>query len=265
MEWTLLPQASAVGDVRWYSLELPRALDGIARSVVLELELEGLPLRSVAYGAAKFMPNMAYCLYDATSKKPIANRPLAMRLWEAPPGLLTPRARNARLTPDLGAGGYRLAGSTLQKVTASFPDGWRPEFEAITYLSDEDAILVHPARSGISAGLLEGVIPRHCISVSAIAFLAHGLAQPVEFAIALMDPTLTPSAIWSECPRFCNVVAWSGWRTVGPDQRNQLTLLLSGNVSGATSPLSLVLMTRMASANNNSSFAWARFTDIQIE
>jgi hypothetical protein len=266
-EWMISAQQAADSGDGWYSLAMSRAIEGISKSAILEIACVGLDPSQVAFGLSKLVANPDYCLKDATTGTAVVNRALAIRIWEAPPGILVPAGRNVQLSPARAKapqGPRRLPGPSLTRIRPVYLNGWVPDFDAVSYMAHEDHILVHPPASGPCAGVIDRAVPRASASVSATAFIAHSSAKPVEFALAVLDPELDEDEPWQECPHFSNVVAWSGWRGVAPGQQHQLTVPLSPEDDGGASALSLILMTRMEGDAPNS-FAWARFKDILIE
>jgi len=264
--WRLRLPAAIEDTSEWQALRLDRAIDGVPRNVWLEVEIEGGGQGALQFAVARPLANPDYCLHDVEGAL-VAKRPLALRLWEAPPGLATPRIRDLslvgseRLAPE---GGRRVPGVLLRQVKPYYPPGFEPGFAAVAYQPDSDSILVHPPDSGVCAGLLEQLAPRHSLSVSARVMLAHDESNPVEFALAVLDPARRGGGVWHEFPQFANLVAWSGWRGVRAGNRHQLTVALTPEPDVDKPLLSLVLMTRMADEQANG-FAWAWFTDILIE
>jgi hypothetical protein len=262
-DWTLdLRQAEP--NQPWRSFALPAALSGIPRSAFIEVEALGEAAEHVALALGPVVANPEYCVMDGRSHAPATNRPLAMRLWGAPPGVSIthglPVHLSAQSTPAPGP--YRLQASSMRSVEAlAGVDGF--DFDPVIFNSDDDSILVHPPAQGICAGVLRRIVPAGAISVSATGFVASADSEPVEFAIALVDDKTAAGRRWSEFEQAPEPIVWSGWRTIAHPDRHQMSVYMPGEAQAPT-PLSLMMLTRMKHESGNA-FAWARFTDIVIE
>ncbi len=266
-EWVLSPFPTTPPEGRWYSLALNRSLDGIAQTVHLQLETENPNGSKVLVAAGGLVANGAYCAQDLSDGCVAGNRPIAMRIWEAPPGLLTPRAGNITLSePRFEAAPMagRLPGTSLQHVRELRNESWKPEFTPVSYIANEETIGVHPPDAGVCGAILDEVVPQGALSVSAIAFIANEASHPVEFALAVVEPIPGGEVGEDFIPQVKGVIAWSGWRSVAPRERHQLTVLLGPTFEVSSDRGSLIMLTRMENGAPNS-FAWARFADVTIE
>jgi hypothetical protein len=266
-EWLVPAPERTDRQGRWYSLGLDRSLDGIPATAGLVLSVDGPRDASVHVAVGGIVSNEAYCARDAASASPIADRPIAMRLWEAPPGLLTPRAGNLTLSEPRRSGaapGGRLPAISLQQVRELRHESWQPDFRPVSYLAGDEAISVHPPDQGACGAVLDQVIPRGALSVSATAFIAHEASNPVEFAMAVVEPSKGAHVGPDLQPDMKGVVAWSGWRSVTSQERHQLTVLLGPSHDLESDNASLIMLTRMEKSAPNF-FAWARFADVTIE
>ncbi len=266
VSWVVSPSPAAPAEGRWYSLTLNRSLEGVPRTVALELDASTAKGSSVFVAVGGLLANGAYCLRDLTDEHAVGSRPLAMRLWEAPPGLLVPRAGNLTLCEprlDIQPATVRLPATSLQHVR-ELPNGdWKPDFRPVGFIEAEDCIGVHPPHEGVCSAVLDDVVPRGALSVSATAFVAHDASAPVEFALAVTEAIVDRDLPWEFAPD-ARVLAWSGWRAVMPPERQQLTVPLGPEIESTGGPLSLVMLTRMKDGALNS-FAWARFADVIVE
>lgn len=268
--WTIKPEGAKASAGAWRSLALACAIEGINKTAILKIELQGLEPSKVKFGVSKLNPNRAYCWSDVESGKPVVDRPLALRIWEAPPGLRVPHVPNILLgsaRDPASEGGRRVPAHALKKCRPIY-DGWRPDFEAVEYLSDHDAVGVHPPDVGVCVGVLDRIVPPAAVSVSATAFLGHENALPVEFALAVFDSLEESDGVadgeWSEFRLLRKPLAWSGWRGVERLNSHQLTVIMPSESRRRDQPLSMAMLTRMENGRHNG-FAWARFTDVRIE
>ncbi|MFG1411945.1 DUF6212 domain-containing protein [Xanthobacter sp. VTT E-85241] len=264
----VIPIPDVVGQKEdWITLSLPQALDGMSRSAILHLEVQGGSSSAVSLGASRIIANERYCPYGAGSGHVVGNRPIAMRIWQAPPGFITPRLPNvvlAEALPTAVETSCRVPPTSLQRVEMLLTAAELPNFAEVVFHSGEEQITVHPPQKGICIGVLKDLVPAAAMSVSAKGFVASERAQPVEFALVVAEADQAAGVPWSEVPQLTNVVDWSGWRAVAPTQPHQLSVFLTPEERSGHPPRTLFLLTRMEQ-NRSNAFAWARFYDVEIE
>ena len=88
--WTIKPEDQRISAGGWHSLALACAIEGINKAASLQIDLQGIEPRQVSFGVSKLNPNRAHCWSSVESGQPIVDRPLSLRIWEAPPGLRVP-------------------------------------------------------------------------------------------------------------------------------------------------------------------------------
>jgi hypothetical protein len=241
----------------WKRLALRRSLMGRAKTV--ELTVRGLVKSGPQLRLALSHPTPIDDANYRTSSGEWGQSPLALRIWRGLP--------NAGNGPALRGDAGSLAGSIAvcrlpPEILAAHEPMGDDSGELVKYIAEVEEIQVHPRPRRVVCARLPEAILRGTRRISATVVTRHNEAPPIDYA--LLTVTGRRQAIWA-LRRATSLAGpaenFSGWHTVLPSHPTRINLTLS---EVPTKAGDLLLLTRSAYPNNTS-YAWARFADIEIE
>lgn len=263
--WRISPSSTANHDGSWVTLGLPHALDGIARDAELRLRVEEAR-GGVSVGMANFIANERYALRGPKGTTS-ARRPIAMRLWQAPPGIST----RIPLVPTLAeppnsstATSYRVSANELAKVEPAKTSADGETLVLPSFVQERDAISLTGINGMLAAAVLRNVVPVDAISVSARVYVDPPTDNGIDVALIVADP----DGDVPDSPNFSfpppHSTSWSDWRTVASREPYQVSVLLTPESSNELPGRKLILLARLR--DRDSSWpALLEFREIEIE
>jgi hypothetical protein len=260
-EWAV-PSASIVSG--WNFFSLPKACDGGPRTLRLRLSAAGglPPEPSLGHPIA----NERYAAYAEVDHGDLANRPLALRIFTGLPGVRPTGILNS-FSPSVVVKGprianYRLSAELLHTVTDVSVTPIVPDFQTVSFLEQEGAIVCHPLTEGISAGALRGAIAPGTVRFSARAVIDHPAGRPAAIGLLLTSPTADPRAQIAELDRNGATSpsdVFSGWREVSAEQPININVLLDTPV---VNTMDLIIVSR--AAGESVDFSWLKVRDFRV-
>lgn len=269
------PEASWVVDFNkhpvtpdgWFSLMLPRAIEGIARRATVHFHTETSQPDEFALALGRVVANERFRLRDQFVDAPVSSRSAAMRIWEAPPGCQAPGL------PDIAAMGQgeerdkdpaiRLSAVSLQKARPADRRRALSGEAVVRYLPEEDCIAMGVASPYLVA-VIDRVVPADAAWISSQVRIDAPSEARLEAAIGLSLVAGSKAAI--ACPAGAppNVVAWSGWSVLKSGVRRQLSIAMPAACAHEMGAFALVLMTRSAGPHSDE-LGRVKFSEIQID
>ncbi len=251
--WVLNAAERAVG---WTSLQLDRAIDAIALSLVIEV--------TWSPGGAGWRldlgpphPNAGMCA-QVRNGEPLS-APIAMRIVGSVPGSTPATTTDIVLPTGARMSLTALVPKSAYEAVGTFGHGVSDEIPLVLYDPDAEFIQVHPNGPGkITVARMIVTAPNTIWRLSARTHLAHENANPTDFGILVVsDSEALPDLAQFAKERRARP-GFSGWQTLNPLQHGSLSVLLS---SPAHSRLSVYLLTKQETTHE---YAWARFSALQL-
>ena len=163
----------------WNHFNLSRGINCSDRDAALKLSLQGM-------GALRFRlgPCVPIDRFHPQSgrSETVADAPLAMKVWRGFGGVRTPAAQakiSQRNRTQRGAG-------EMPRPRLHATDDPLMGFEPVQYWPKEDGFLVHPPKSGMTVGIIEGLEIKNLTSVTAIVNNNHREAPVLSFAVGFV-------------------------------------------------------------------------------
>ena len=260
-EW-IVPFASIVAN--WNYFGLPKACDGGPRTLRLRVSAAGglPPEPSLGHPIA----NERYAAHADADHGGFANRPLAFRVFTGLPGA-RPTAMPVVFSPTVIArkqriADYLLPAAVLNAVADVSVTPIVPDFQSVCFLEQEEAIVCHPLKEGISAGALTRAVAPGTMRLSARAVIDHPEGRPAAVGLLLTLPTADLHARIADLDRNGAVSQpefFSGWREVTPDQPVNINVLLKTPLVEA---MDLVVVSRAIAESVD--FSWLKVRDFRM-
>lgn len=260
-EWAVSFASIVAG---WNFFALSKACDGGPRTLCLRISAAGAlpPEPSLGHPIA----NERYAAYAETDHGDLANRPLALRIFTGLPGVRPAGIPNA-FSPSVVVKGprienYRLSAELMHTVADVSVTPVVPDFQTVSFIEQEGAIVCHPLTEGISAGALSGAIAPGTVRFSALAIIDHPAGRPAAVGLLLAPPTADLRARIAELDRNGATPpsdVFSGWRKVGPEQPININVLLDTPV---VNTMDLIIVSR--AAGESVDFSWLKVRDFRM-
>ncbi|TGN68016.1 hypothetical protein E4L95_02895 [Paracoccus liaowanqingii] len=224
-----IPDEMRIGS-GWVRFALPMALQGDARNCSLILRNAG-PARLMV-GLGMRMPDARFTAQGDTMP---GDQVLALRVWKALAGASIPERRDApMIDPRL-----EMTASLLQPSALPAPEIFGMPSSATDYITAdfwaaEDAIMVHPSRSGAVCAVIRDVPMRGLLQLSAVVNTGHARSPNLNFAIGVTPHrAIGRDGIWESCMgSWVHGLPANGWGQVhcvpkGPIERADIYLATS--------------------------------------
>ncbi|SMO97825.1 DUF6212 domain-containing protein [Paracoccus laeviglucosivorans] len=167
----------------WLRFNLPEPIEGIGRDCHLRIEMadEG----RLSLGLSQAVPDPIFRANGETG--PLADEALALRAWQSLGGVRLPSC-----SPTI-SGNQAVSITESRFIPASSfpePEVFSLPFQASDHVSTahwekEDAILVHPSRTGAVCAILRDVDMAGLSHISALVTVGHSRAPNLNFAIGV--------------------------------------------------------------------------------
>ena len=261
-EW-VVPVAAIGAD--WNYFALHRSCDGSPGSLRLRLRARGATPPEPSLGHPVL--NTRYAAHAPIDHCDLGHRPLALRVFTGLPGVRPTSFPNTfapiSQSHEDRTDSYRLRVTAMRDVTDVSVTPVVTDFQKVSYLEHENAIVCHPLAEGITAGALVGAVVPGTVRLSARAAIDHPEGQPAAVGLLLVPPAVSPASVIAALARDADVpdgAVFSGWRPVTSQQPINITILLDTPIQTATS---LVVMSRAVGASVD--FSWLKVSDLRLE
>ncbi|MBN9673834.1 hypothetical protein JF539_25990 [Labrenzia aggregata] len=260
-EWTVDYKNLVTG---WNYFSLPRACGGAARTLRLRVSTSGTETIGLSLGYP--IASERYTTRSNVEHPDLDLRPLAFRVYTGVPGVAPTLAPNM-IAPTSTQGtprvqNYHLPVDLLKQVIDVSVSSIVPDFETISFLEHEHALVCHPLPSGITAGAISGAVEAGTTSLSANAIIDHpeGAPAAVSFLLAPAntDPRSKVEEIERSEPAFPTAM-FSGWREVGPESPISINMQLDEPLGG---PMDLMILSR--AVGDSVDFSWLKVSGFRI-
>jgi hypothetical protein len=248
----------------WNFFALSKACDGGPRTLCLRISAAGGLPPEPSLGQP--IANERYAAYAETDHGDLANRPLALRIFTGLPGMRPAGLPNS-FSPSVAVKGqrienYRLSAELLHTVADVSVTPIVPDFQTVSFLEQEGAIVCHPLTEGISAGALTGAVAPGTVRFSARAVIDHPAGRPAAVGLLLASPTTDLRARVAELDRNGTTSPsdiFSGWREVSSEQPININVLLEAPV---VNTMDLIIVSR--ATEESVDFSWLKVRDFRM-
>jgi hypothetical protein len=243
----------------WLRLDLPHAVTGPRRSVVLSVRWEG---------AAKSAPSLSLTdqrlikeCWLKVNDTAIVQRTVALKVWAGLPGLRRTRSARQKADPAVAGLGMNLerrpvSVAARRNVRMVSPAERVVDYDLLAPINDQGVFQLHPVEDHVAVALIPRGCPADARQLFATVKTNHPDAQIVEYAMMV----LSPGAAFEGFPNKgsdAKTGNFSGWTPVAPNTESGITVFLDH-----TFPVDadLYVATRVPAGKSNA-FAWAWWLD----
>ena len=206
-----IPDEMRIGS-GWVRFALPTAVQGDARNCALVVRNLG-PARLVV-GLGMRMPDARFSAQGETMP---GDQVLALRVWKALAGASIPERREKpMIDPRL-----EMTARVLQPSALPAPEIFAMPTSALDYITAdfweaEDAIMVHPSRSGPVCAVIRDVPMRGLLQLSAVVTAGHAQSPNLNFAMGVTPQgAISRNGIWESClGAWVHGLPAAGWAQV---------------------------------------------------
>lgn len=180
----------------WVRFVLPGAIVGSARNCALELRNAGPGRLVVGLGMRVPDPHFAAKINQVPEE-----RVLAVRVWRALASALIPEQRSGALIDAMSPSSARLIRpSSLPTPQIFAAPSSASDYVTVDYWSAEDAVMVHPSRSGPVCAIIRDVPMAGLLQLSAVVTAGNARSPNLNFAIGVTPHGALPrDGFWESC------------------------------------------------------------------
>ncbi|WP_244642847.1 DUF6212 domain-containing protein [Phyllobacterium sp. 628] len=260
-EW-LIPYASVVAD--WNFFSLPKACDGGHRTLRLRVSATGGIPPELSLG--NVITNERYAARARIPHADLDMRPLAFRVFTGLPGVRPTSLPNVFTPTSLIAGrrveDYRLPVELLRGVTNVSVSQIQPDFPTVRFLEHEDAIVCHPLKEGITAGVIRRVVAPGTVRISARALIDHPEGQPGAVGFLLTNLAADIKGEIANLGRPGDkrpASLFSGWTEITAAQPTDINFMLD---AATTRAMDLVVLSK--ATTDSVDFSWLKVFNFRL-
>lgn len=248
----------------WNFFSLPRACGGGAKTLRLRVSTRGAETIGLSLGYP--IASERYTTRSDIEHSDLDLRPLAFRIYTGVPGVAPVMTPNMIAPTSLPNGAavqdYLLPVDILKRVIDVSVSDIVPEFETISFLEHEHALVCHPLPTGITAGAISGAVEQGTMSFSANAIIDHPEGAPAAVGFLLAPADANQRSKIAEIGRDETAgpsAFFSGWREVGPDRPISISMQLDEPLSG---PMDLMILSR--AVGDTVDFSWLKVSGFRL-
>jgi hypothetical protein len=243
----------------WVRLDLPHAVIGPRRSVMLSVRWEG-GVKSAPSLSLTDQRLVREC-WLKVNEAAVVQRTLALRVWSGLPGLRRTSSARQKSDPAVAGPGLHLERRQIPAALRRAAHLVRPvekvvDYDLLTQINDQGVFQLHPIEDHVAVAHIPGGCPADARQVFATVKTNHPDAQPIEYAMMV----LPPGAPFEEFPNSgsdAKTGNFSGWTMVPPNTESGVTVFLDRTFPVAAE---LYVATRVPAGKSNA-FAWAWWLD----
>ncbi|HVJ54305.1 MAG TPA: DUF6212 domain-containing protein [Aliidongia sp.] len=243
----------------WLRLDLPHAVVGPRRTVVLSVRWEGGPKSAPSLSLTD--QRLVKECWLKVNDTAIVQRTVALRAWSGLPGLRRTRSARQKSDPAVAGQGLHLE---RRPVSAAVRRGAKlvapaekvVDYDLLAPINDQGVFQLHPVEDHVAVAMIPSGCPADARQLFATVKTNHPDAQPIEYAMMVLPPGTTFDG-FPNSGSDAKTGNFSGWTLVPPNSESGVTVFMD-----RTFPVDadLYVATRVPPGKSNA-FAWAWWLD----
>ena len=248
----------------WNFFSLPRACGGGAKTMRIRVSTNGPETAGLSLGYP--IASERYASRSDIEHADLDLRPIAFKVFTGVPGIAPVHVPNmiapSSVSQEPRVLDYHLPVDLLRQVIDVSVSSVVPEFETISFLEHEHALVCHPLPSGITAGAISRAVEAGTTSVSASAIIDHPEGAPAAVSFLLAPSSANPRSKVAEID-WDDLVGptpfFSGWREVGPHTPISINMHLDEPLAD---PMDLMILSR--AIGDSVDFSWLKVSGFRV-